>query len=171
LGPTATVAGRERKPDFRIRVGNEPWTYVEITRPDTSDAKEQLEAICETLSGVLDVVKGEYALEVFLRREPTETEANELQQQINESCRLQGVQVVELASGLGTLYLNHTQPGMVTLDDHGEPYVPRLAQPMRLWKLVRLSVTLRCEWHFPMTARTSFYVRRPSSYRRTPPGS
>jgi hypothetical protein len=33
LGPIVQVENRRRKPDFRIRRGNEPWTYVEVTSP------------------------------------------------------------------------------------------------------------------------------------------
>jgi hypothetical protein len=48
-----------------------------------------------------------------------------LQHQVDEICHLTGVQTVELASDLGTLYLNQFQPGQVFLDDHGEAPVPR----------------------------------------------
>ncbi len=126
LAPSVTVGNRVRKPDFRVRVGSEPWTYVEVTSPDTSQDQARVQALAQTLCAVLDTVQGEYALEVFLRREPSQQQVSEIQQQIDEICRLDGAQAMELSSGLGTLYLNHAQPGMVILDDHGEPHVPRI---------------------------------------------
>jgi hypothetical protein len=123
--PIVTVGNKQRKPDFRVRTGDEPWTYVEITRPDTSEDKKRVDALAQVLFGVLDAVPGEYAIEVFLRRQPSEPEVGILRQEVEDICRLQGLQIVELQSDLGTLYLNQVQPGELILDDHGEPYTPR----------------------------------------------
>jgi hypothetical protein len=125
LEPTVQVGGRERKPDNRVRVGDELWTYVEVTRPDTSEDGARVRKLLDTLRQVLDAVPGKYSLEVFLRRQPADSEISALQQQVNEICSLTGVQIVELASDLGTLYLNQFEPGVVVLDDHGEPHIPR----------------------------------------------
>jgi hypothetical protein len=66
-------------------------------------------------------------LEVFLRRQPDDAEFRVLQQQVEQICRSQGgTPTVELAAGLGTLYLNQHEPGLMVLDDHGEPHVPRI---------------------------------------------
>jgi hypothetical protein len=126
LEPVVTIAGRDRKPDLRVRVGEEPWTYAEVTKPDTSEARERVRAVAVTVCGVVDVVPGEYAVEVFLRREPTDAEVDTLKEHVEEACRLQEVLTLELPSGLGTLFLNQTPPGQVVLDDHGEQYVPRI---------------------------------------------
>jgi hypothetical protein len=110
LEPTVSVGRSERKPDIRARVRDEPWTYVEVTRPNTSEEGAQVRGLIETLSQVLDSVPGHYSLEVFLRRQPDDSEVIILQQQMHEICQLQDVQIVELASGLGTLYLNRSSP-------------------------------------------------------------
>jgi hypothetical protein len=80
LEPIVTVGARERKSDFRVRVDAEPWTYVEVTRPDTSEEKARIEALSKTLCSVLADVEGEYALEVFLQREPSEPQVSQIQQ-------------------------------------------------------------------------------------------
>jgi hypothetical protein len=145
LESPVTVGRRERKPDLRVRASDEPWTYVEVTRPDTSEEGVQVQNLLDTLSRVLDVVPGRYSLEVFLRRQPEESEISALQQHVNEVCSLKDVQVVELASGLGTLYLNQFEPGFVVLDDHGESPVPRtgLAQSIMEEGEVKRSVAVR----------------------------
>jgi hypothetical protein len=113
LEPKAIIGSKERKPDFRVTVGGEPWTYVEVTRPDTSEEAVRVRNLIETLVKVLDAVPGEYSLEAFLKQQPDSSEVSALQQQVQETCRLQGVHVVELASDLGTLYLNQFAPGFV----------------------------------------------------------
>jgi hypothetical protein len=37
--PEVQVGTRNRKPDFRTQTSGEPWTYVEVTNPNTSDAQ------------------------------------------------------------------------------------------------------------------------------------
>jgi len=125
LEPTVIVGTTNRKPDIRVRRAAEPWTYVEVTRPDTSEEAVRVHDLIETIGRVLDAVKGKYSLEVFLRRQPTQSEVSTLRQQVEKICQLQGVQVVKLQSNLGALYLNELEPGLVVMDDHGEPLVPR----------------------------------------------
>jgi hypothetical protein len=84
LEPAVSVGSRTRRPDFRVRMGDEPWTYVEVTRPDTSEDRKRVEAFAPTLFGVLNSVPGEYALEVFLRRQPTEAEVGDLEQEVRK---------------------------------------------------------------------------------------
>src|SRR5271165_1686554 len=37
IEPEVKVGDRNRKPDFRVRRGKEPWTYVEVTNPHESE--------------------------------------------------------------------------------------------------------------------------------------
>src|SRR5438128_3819670 len=39
LGPVTQVGTHVRKPDFRLRREDEPWTYVEVTQPDVAEAQ------------------------------------------------------------------------------------------------------------------------------------
>lgn len=77
LTPELPVGRATKKPDFRVRRGGERWTYVEVARPDTSDAAVAAQRLLQRLQGVARV-RREFSLEIFLRREPTPTEEQEL---------------------------------------------------------------------------------------------
>jgi hypothetical protein len=126
LGPIVQVGERNRKPDFRIRQGDEPWIYVEITQPDVAEAQNRVLAIMDRIATLLQPIKRAFALEVFLRHEPTENEENALAEAVQQFCVLDGPQSKDLP-GLAILTLNASAPGVVVALDHpGEPNVPRL---------------------------------------------
>lgn len=123
--PTVTVGSRQRKPDFRVRRGREPWTYTEVTRPEDSKAYLRARAKLDQLvarAGEPTAIP--YALEVFLRREPTEDEMADLQQLIAHASRQSHRREFDLPNGLGVLFLSHSAPTQIILHDHGEPYSP-----------------------------------------------
>jgi hypothetical protein len=125
--PEVTVGSRRRRPDFRVRSGDEPWTYVEVTLASrNSAAQKAILGSLDRLIHLVDSCTGSYALEVFLKREPGDQELDLIESLIREQHAAMGQAEAELPSGLGTLYWNQYPPGFVTLDDHGEPYTPRL---------------------------------------------
>ncbi len=126
LGPLAKVGDRNRKPDFRVRRDGEQWTYVEVTQPDVAEATIHAHAILQQIANLVQPIKKGFALEVFLRREPSDTEMNLLGETVQRFCLLEGHQSTDLP-GLAILTLNASAPGMVVPLDHpGEPNVPRL---------------------------------------------
>jgi hypothetical protein len=127
IEPEIRVGGHDRKPDFRAQTANEPWTYVEVTNPNTSDAQADVLRGLARLTGLVNSCSGSFALEVFLKREPTSKELDLITDEIQQEHESAGRSAVELPSGLGTLYWNYQPPGAVVLDDHGEPYTPRLS--------------------------------------------
>ena len=129
LGPNVMVDGGPRKPDLRVREAtDDPWTYVEVTQPDTSEAQERVENVMGRVTALVSEIRKSFSLEVFLRRTPTGTEVDVLITEARRMCSSDGVVRVELPDGLGLLLLNQNQPGEIVLDDHGEPNVPRLGR-------------------------------------------
>ena len=130
LEPTVRVGKRERKCDFRIKRWNEPWVYVEATRPDTSKAKGRVETLLRSIVDVVSLIERQFALEVFFRREPTDAEVQFLLTYILEFCSVKraeaGVITEDMPDGLGMLILNKQVVGQVVLSDHGDVPVPRL---------------------------------------------
>jgi hypothetical protein len=123
------VSGAERKPDFRARTDNGLWTYVEVTAPQRSQATKRILQCLERIGSLVQRVEGHYALEVFLRREPSDTELEHLSRAIPELCGREGMHDEELPGGLGRLRLNHTAPGQVVLNlPKGEEDTPRLGR-------------------------------------------
>jgi hypothetical protein len=71
-------------------------------------------------------IRRSFALEVFLRREPTDSEVDALVLRIPELCQADRA-VREEVEGLGLLLLNFGQPSLFVLQDHpGEEDRPRI---------------------------------------------
>jgi len=123
------VAGKSvRMADFRIRVPGEEWTYVEVTRPNISEARERLMGILDRITELVLPVKREFALEVFFRREPEDEEVEPLLARIRRFCVNERAEREEV-DGLALLLLSDVQPGQIT--PHEEPEKPatlRLAE-------------------------------------------
>ncbi len=155
--PVIRVGGRNRKPDFRTGIHAEPWTYVEVTNPGSSEAQADVRRGLERLTGLVHDCSGSFALEVFLKREPTEAEIDLIANEILQGHQTAGQSAVELRSGLGTLYWNQQPPGAVVLDDHGEPYTPRLGMT---------SVVAGAGQHRHITVRWPFTDTRAETFIR-----
>src|SRR5258708_30893383 len=56
LYPRIAVGAGERESDFRLREAQEPWTYVEVTRPDMADAQRRASAVLQRLTQVVSSV-------------------------------------------------------------------------------------------------------------------
>jgi hypothetical protein len=126
IEPEVVVGTKNRKPDFRVRRGRDDWTYVEVTQASTSEAQANVRRNLERLTILADDSTGTFGLEVFLRREPTHDEVDAIAVEIVQGHIDTTTRAVELVSGLGTLYWDIGEPQTVVLDDHGEPYTPRL---------------------------------------------
>ncbi len=115
-----------RVADFRVRDGEAAWTYVEVTRPDWSEATERARIVLDRVAALVTDIKTSFALEVFLRREPAEEELGQLLQTLPRFCNQKGVRQEELPAGLGLLLLNESAPGLIVTGDHGEEIRPRI---------------------------------------------
>jgi hypothetical protein len=116
----------QRLADFRLREENGNWVYVEVTFPDWSKATERVQNILQRLASTVGQVNKQFALEIFLRREPSETETHKILEMIPTFCNREGSPREDLANDLGFLLLNNTQPGQVVLNDYGEKACPRI---------------------------------------------
>ena len=118
----------EREADFRVRVPNEQlWTYVEVTQLRESEAHERAREIMERIVAVIKAIKQTFALEVFLRRIPTQPEIGEILAKVPELCSRSRQEREELSNSLGFLSLNQSEPGEVVTHAYaGEENVSRL---------------------------------------------
>jgi hypothetical protein len=100
-----------RKADFRVRNGDELWTTVEVTQPNTSQEAARLTKILQRLTDALKETSPQFTLEVLLSREPTKEELTALCDHLPEFCELEGQQQASLADELGFLFLNQIPLG------------------------------------------------------------
>jgi hypothetical protein len=115
LFPTVKVGKGERQPDLRAQEPGGVWTYIEVTQADVSEAEKRVQAVMQRLTDLLDGMKKGLALEVYLRREPTDSELEALAAAIPGFCALDGKQKQDLPDGLGQLLLNESEPGVIDL--------------------------------------------------------
>jgi len=100
LAPELQVGVATKKPDFRVRRAGERWTYVEVTRPDTSIAARAAEALLHRFLDICTAVRRPFSMELFLRREPTLEEEASLHataQSLAESDRFETIDAPGLA--------------------------------------------------------------------------
>jgi hypothetical protein len=112
LAPPVVVGEGERRPDFRVRRNGEEWTYVEVTQPDTSELKARLEQVLSRFTEVLSFVDRNFAIEVFLRREPTDNEILQIIERLRVEGPVAGPRRVDMP-GLCVLVLDECEPGVV----------------------------------------------------------
>lgn len=126
LEPDVVAGGSVRRADFRIRAPDEVWTYVEVTRPNISEARERITAVLDRITDLVREVKREFALEVFFRREPEDEEVAPLLVRIRQFCA-HGKAEQEEVDGLALLLLSDVRPGQITPhDEHEQLATPRL---------------------------------------------
>jgi hypothetical protein len=119
--PKVLVRGKEKVPDFAAReVGRGPLTYVEVTTPERSLEHRRLEARIFELAGLIESVPGHYAIEVFLRRAPIDTEYMAINARIRQLATVPGAYEEELPDGLGRIFANQHLPGQFVAESHGE---------------------------------------------------
>lgn len=124
--PRVVTGHSPRKADFRIRAPDECWTYVEVTRPNISEARERLTGVLNRITDLLLEIKREFALEIYFRREPENKEVEPLLGRIQRFC-VDGKADREEVDDLALLLLSDVQPGQITPhQEAGEPATPRL---------------------------------------------
>jgi hypothetical protein len=125
-----TIRYTNRKCDFRIRRDGESWVWVEVTRPDTSDAQSRVEMILRSVCDSVVSVQKPFTLELFFRREPSDDEISNVLAAASRVCSAEPVVTEtmreEMPDGMGLLILNQHPIGQVVVDDHGEANIPRI---------------------------------------------
>lgn len=117
LFPEFMFESQPRISDFRVRQDSEPWVYVEVTQPELSQAHNRAQTALDVITGLLADIKVPLALEVYLRREPTDQDLELLVQHLPVFCQLAGAHQEELANDLGILILNQSKPGHAVFRD------------------------------------------------------
>jgi hypothetical protein len=87
IGPEVTVGGGQRRPDFRIRSGEDRWTYVEVTQLNQSKASDRTEAMLRRIADRISSIRTPFLLEIVLWREATEDEEDDFVQQACGACQ------------------------------------------------------------------------------------
>jgi len=122
--PSILVRGRPRKPDLRARWRNYQWVYGEVAKPNDSEMKRASATVMKDLVAQVHELPGSFAAEVFLRRRPDAAEVEDIKDRLSQLSQVPGTSEVHLPDGLGKVFFNFTEPGIVILDDHGEGYRP-----------------------------------------------
>jgi hypothetical protein len=125
LAPGLNERQGARVADFRLRRDDGPWVYVEVTAPEFAETHRDAERVMHEIGGRLGELAKGTAAEVFLRRAPTPEEQRFIGDELVR-LSINGAAHVRDLRGLGLLFLNQGPPGIIQLDDHGEPLTPRI---------------------------------------------
>jgi hypothetical protein len=110
-----------------VKLGETDWVYVEVTQADTSQASKRANELLQEIADAVVMVRRNFALEVFLRREPTADEVAEVIRRIPVICVAAAPRREDLPDGIGLLLLADTPPGQIIPRDHpGEDVRPRV---------------------------------------------
>jgi hypothetical protein len=74
------VGARTKRPDFRVALGAESWTHVEVTAPDQSEATRRAEALIQVIVDRLMALPNGTSIEALLLCDPNTEELEELVQ-------------------------------------------------------------------------------------------
>ena len=119
LAPDLPVGAVTKKPDFRVRRPGERWTYVEVTRPDTSEAAVSAQDLLGRLQSVVRV-RRPFSMELFLRREPTTAEESSLLAAAIELADSDRFETIDLPSLALIIKMPFTGPMISPLNHPGE---------------------------------------------------
>jgi len=106
--PEVRVKERIRKPDFRLKSNDSEWLYVEVARADISEMQTHMASLREPFFALIEIMK-EFALEVYLTREPTDTELKDLVSHARKLCLGEAAQI-EKISDVGYIKIEHVVP-------------------------------------------------------------
>lgn len=123
--PNTTDPEHNGRPDFRLRKPADEWTYVEVAAPDISAAQKSAQAIMQRLTALIGVIPAGTALDLALRRDPTDTEVDHISSEMQRLASEAISQVVEY-EGLASIAINLSPPANFVLHDDGGPPLPRL---------------------------------------------
>jgi hypothetical protein len=109
-----------RKADFRIRKGDEPWTTVEVTRSLASEEEKRVFKVIELPANALSAVDRQFSLHLVLSRKLTTGETSWLCPHLLEFCGGVGPQQATLIDDMGYVFLNHVKAGRIQVPEVAE---------------------------------------------------
>lgn len=108
--PALTVSGKQRYSDFKMRLNDEAWTHIEVTRPEKSELHKELQTQSEKLFA-LSSIEGRFFLDIYLRQGLTEDELTTLLGIARGICESRETMTADLGNlGILTYVANPTSP-------------------------------------------------------------
>jgi hypothetical protein len=123
FGVTVPVGDRTRRPDFRVALGGAPWTNVEVTAPNQSEATARAHRLIQALADRQMALRDGASIETLVLREPSPDELEALAQKaINLAATTQVV--TEEIGDLAIVTVNRLPPCVIQPQDYGRELGP-----------------------------------------------
>ncbi len=74
IEPSVKVRAADKKPDFRIRLNEAPWVYVEVSKLHESKASNRVQELLRRIADSVMAIESPFLLELILNREPVADE-------------------------------------------------------------------------------------------------
>lgn len=126
IEPGVRIGTRNRKPDFRIRLGQDRWVYVEVTKLHRSSASSRVHELLDRLSDHVMALERPFLIELLLNRELTDTEEEELLTEARRACEVAGEHRTKVAD-FATILVKSGDPAVVAPSLIPDDARPRMA--------------------------------------------
>ena len=125
FGINIRVGNRIKQPDFRLRVGSDTWTHVEVTAPDNSIQQKHAQSTLDSITMLLPEFLDGTVVEVLLLRGPTDKEVIQLCTEVRILIE-NPTRVIKLVNNLAVIALNVAQLELDVLRNYKEQLGPML---------------------------------------------
>jgi hypothetical protein len=124
--PAVAVKNRSRKSDFRARLKDGDWCYVEVARPDESELQKKAQSVVESVAIELSKIPADVVLDCILLKEPSALEMATVCERIAWLVQ-DAAPAIHRIPELALVAVNQTPPGQAVVQDYGEPIRARIA--------------------------------------------
>jgi len=124
--PSVEVGTRARNPDFRIRMAQEPWVYVEVTKLHKSNASTRVQELLARIADRMMAVEHPFVLEIILNREPTVEEEETIVNEAVGACETSDGRRATVAE-VASILIKSGDPSVVVPSLISDDNRPRMA--------------------------------------------
>ena len=124
--PAIELGSSGKKADWKVRLPGEPWVFVEVARPQSSEAMAELLAKMNRIGDIVEGLDFGDAVEMYFRREPHQAEIPMIEDSLLAFARGAGGSRLDLAE-IGFAVKGHFEPNLFSPNQYeGEEDLPRL---------------------------------------------
>jgi hypothetical protein len=126
IEPEVRVGTEDRRPDFRIRKGDERWVFVEVTKLHTSTASTRVQELLARISDGVMSIERPFLIEIVLNREPDTEEERTILEGAIAACDVTSGNSVDI-SDVASILVKGGDPQVVVPSLIPDDNRPRMA--------------------------------------------
>jgi hypothetical protein len=92
IEPSVTVGDAEKVPDFRLRGTDEPWVWVEVTRPSYSESAQIAQKAAGSFHDLLEKIPDGMEVQIRFRSEPSDADLHSVRAEVEQATSNQTIE-------------------------------------------------------------------------------